>query len=116
MWDPALSRTFISMTATTALESVTIRPATASDTGALERLAALDSSRALGRDVLLAEVDGQVRAALRTSDDAVVADPFVRTADLVDLLAARAHRMRSGRVSRLRPWDRLGHLTVRPSV
>jgi hypothetical protein len=79
---------------TTNLDAVLIRPAAQSDAGTLERLAQLDSASALHGDVLLAEVDGQVLAALRVDDHAHVADPFARTSDLVDLLAARAERIR----------------------
>jgi hypothetical protein len=82
-------------TATTPnLDAVLIRPATESDAGTLERLAQLDSTSGLDGDVLLAEVDGRVLAALRVDDRAYVADPFARTSDLVDLLAARADRIR----------------------
>src|SRR5215212_4851894 len=97
MWRRRLSRNFVSMTATATaenLDAVLIRPAAESDAAALERLAQLDSSSVLDGDVLLAEVDGRVLAALRVDDRAVVADPFARTSDLVDLLAARAERIR----------------------
>jgi hypothetical protein len=40
--------------------------------------------------ILVAEVDGELRAALSMVDGAVIADPFHRTAPLVELLAARA--------------------------
>jgi hypothetical protein len=40
--------------------------------------------------ILVAEVDGDLRAALSMVDGAVIADPFHRTAPLVELLAARA--------------------------
>jgi hypothetical protein len=85
------------MTATatpTNLDAVLIRPAAESDAATLERLAQLDSASALRGDVLLAEVGGRVLAAMRVDDHAHVADPFARTSDLVDLLAARAERVR----------------------
>jgi hypothetical protein len=85
--------------------SVTLRFASAADQTRLERLAALDSSTCPAPPVLLAEVDGQLLAALALSDGAVVADPFSPTLDLIDLLCARARQLegnsrtrRSGRM------------------
>jgi hypothetical protein len=69
---------------------ITIRPAYADDDVVLFRLAALDSAAVPRGPVLLAEVDGNARAALSLRDGAVVADPFHLTADLVALLRARA--------------------------
>jgi hypothetical protein len=42
---------------------------------------------------MLAEVDGVVRAALDLSDGSVAADPFVRTAEVLELLRLRARRL-----------------------
>jgi hypothetical protein len=71
------------------------------DEDTLARLAALDSSKPPAYPVLLAEVDGQLLAALGLSDGTAVADPFHRTADLIDLLRARAHQLDgSGRIRR----------------
>jgi hypothetical protein len=78
--------------------AVTIRRATAQDAAAVERLAELDSRRAPRGTVLLAEVDHEPWAAISLEDGAVVADPFRRTADLVELLAERSRQIgRSGR-------------------
>ena len=60
---------------------------------ALARLAQLDSSTPPAHPVLLAEVDGQLRAALALTDGTVVADPFHPTADVIDLLRARARHL-----------------------
>jgi hypothetical protein len=91
-------------------ESVTLRFASPADEKPLARLAALDSAEAPAQPVLLAEVDGQVLAALAVSDGTVIADPFHRTGDLVDLLRARATQLDgdSGmrRAGRLRSWSR----------
>ena len=54
----------------------TIRPADASDTDALRRLAALDSQPALDGPSLIAEVDSQPWAAMELASRRVVADPF----------------------------------------
>jgi hypothetical protein len=68
--------------------AVVIRAARGSDGVALDDLARLDSQRPLTGDVLLAEQDGAVVAAL--SGDRVIADPFRRTADVISLLRIRA--------------------------
>ena len=91
--------------------SVTLRFGSPADEKALARLAELDSSGPPAQPVLLAEVDGQLLAALALSDGSVVANPFHRTADLIDLLRARAQHLdgsrRPGRSVRLRTWSRL---------
>lgn len=69
---------------------ITIRLATASDEPAVWRLAALDSARAPRGRVLIAAA-GSVPLAARSIDTGqTVADPFHRTADVVEMLAARA--------------------------
>jgi hypothetical protein len=73
--------------------TVVIRTATAHDEADLVRLAALDSAAAPAGRVLLAEVDGDVHAAVEVASGRVVADPFRPTADLADVLRLRASRM-----------------------
>src|SRR5215207_4798916 len=68
--------------------TVLIRAARGSDGAALENLARMDSQRPLGGDVLLAEQDGVIVAAL--ADDRAIADPFRPTADLLALLRMHA--------------------------
>jgi hypothetical protein len=68
--------------------TVVIRAARDSDGNTLHNLARLDSQRPLAGDVLVAEQDGAVVAAI--GGDRVIADPFRRTADLVALLRLRA--------------------------
>ena len=70
-----------------------IRRTTPDDGAALRRLAALDSQRPLGPDALVAVADGRVRAALSLVDGRAVADPFLPTAELVDLLRMRAAQL-----------------------
>ena len=82
--------------------SVVIRRATEADAATLERLAALDDALPLVGDVLLAEVDGRALAAVLVRDDAVIADPFRPTQDLVDLLHMRAAMLRDDRRFRRR--------------
>jgi hypothetical protein len=69
-----------------------IRPAGEHDAGAIERLTQLEGRRLDGR-MLVAEVGGEIRAAVSIGSGAVLADPFRRTAELVELLErSRAHR------------------------
>lgn len=104
---PATDR--LSTAATTS--TVLLRHATAADTDGLRDLAALDSAPTLNGPILVAEEQGELRAALSLSDGRTVADPFHPTAALVDLLrahgAARAARERRTRVHR-RPRLALG--------
>jgi hypothetical protein len=71
-------------------DAVVIRPAYPDDAMALERLAALDSSRPLRGPILIAERDGRPMAALDMHNGRAVADPFAPTADLVALLRVHA--------------------------
>jgi hypothetical protein len=57
---------------------------------ALWRLAALDDRRAPHPPALLAYVGTELRAALGLRDGQVVADPFHRTDDLVEMLRVEA--------------------------
>jgi hypothetical protein len=70
---------------------ITIRLATSDDYLALYRLAALDSapSPSAGR-VLLAEADGELRAALSLTDGSAIADPFHPTLRILELLRTHA--------------------------
>jgi hypothetical protein len=91
--------------------SVTLRFGVPADAKRLARLAALDSSKPLTQPSLLAEVDGQLLGALGLSDGTVIADPFHHTADLIDLLRARAHHLDTNRPAKRsrgsRFWPRL---------
>lgn len=97
--------------------SVMLRFGTPTDRSSVARLAALHSSKAPAEPVLLAEVAGRLVAALSLSDDTVVADPFHHTADLIELLRARARQLDGNRPSRravrLRPWSRVRALAWR---
>ena len=90
--------------------SVTLRFGSPADRHGIARLAELDGSGAPAHPVLVAEVHGQLLAALALSDGSVVANPFHRTADLIDLLRARARQLDGGRRPRRslrwRPWSR----------
>jgi len=71
----------------------TIRPATEADAPALRDLAALDGARPLAGLVLVGEIDGRPAAAIAPGDGRVVADPFVRTAQLASMLRLRAQAL-----------------------
>ncbi len=73
---------------------LTIRPARPADDHRLRDLAALDSARPLAGDALLAESDGHAIAAVELLTGRGVADPFVPTATVVDLLRVRAAQLR----------------------
>jgi hypothetical protein len=77
--------------------TILIRLATHADARTLNNLAALDSRESLAGPAMLAELDGVVRAALDLSDGSVAADPFVRTAEIVELLRLRARRLQGER-------------------
>lgn len=72
------------------MQPVTIRMARPQDAPAVHALEELDSRRLAEGDVLLAEVGGEVRAAMPAGGGEAVADPFRPTADLVELLAMAA--------------------------
>jgi hypothetical protein len=80
-----------------AVVSLTIRFADSLDGRALVRLAALDSAEALRLPALVADVEGELRAALSLVDRSVIADPFHPTLELVELLRARADQLRTQR-------------------
>ena len=75
--------------------SLTIRIAYPDDRAALERLATLDARPLPAEPLLVAEVDGELRAALPLAGGGAIADPFRPTAPLVSLLGLRAAQIRA---------------------
>jgi hypothetical protein len=75
---------------------VRIRLAYPDDRTLLERLATLDSQEPLEAHVLIAEIEGVAVAALSLRSGRVIADPFVPTESVVDLLRVRASRATPG--------------------
>jgi hypothetical protein len=73
--------------------NLTIRRATAADTSAVRRLAALDSAFPPTGEILLAEMGDELWAALSVDTGTAIADPFRPSGDLVDLLRFRAARL-----------------------
>lgn len=74
-----------SMTST----AFSIRQATQADRADLQVLAQLDSKRLADDQYTVAEMHGSIVAAVAPATGQTIADPFRRTAELVDLL--RAH-------------------------
>jgi hypothetical protein len=77
--------------------SITIRRSTTADEAAVDRIAALDSGHAPEGDALLAFVGGELRAVLPLDGGPPLADPFHRTAELVELLRYSVARERAPR-------------------
>jgi hypothetical protein len=83
--------------------TVVIRIATPADHEELSHLAALDSARVVRGTVLVAQSDGRIRAAYSVEEDRAIADPFVPTAGLFELLHARSARLHGDRPASIRP-------------
>jgi hypothetical protein len=74
------------------LDGVLLRTARADDAADLIRLAALDGARPLTGPALIAEENGAIVAALCLSTGRAVANPFVPSLHLVELLRQQAAR------------------------
>lgn len=87
---------------------ITVRMADDGDIRSLVRLAALDSAQLAEGPMVVAESDGELVAALPVDGGQAIADPFRRTADLVEMLEMRAahlsdeHSRPSGLADRFR--------------
>jgi hypothetical protein len=92
--------------------AITIRPAYGDDQPAIVRLAALDSAPVPGGPLLLAEVEGELWAAMTLADGAVIADPFHPTQALVGLLR---HHAQTARHERSSPRPSPLRLRLRPA-
>jgi len=76
-------------------DAVLIRPASANDELDIARLAALEERPELaGGERLVGELGGRVVAALDVRSGRSVADPFVPTSAIVELLGLRAAQVR----------------------
>ena len=73
---------------------VVIRPATRGDARAIKRLAALDEHELPYGQRLVGELEGRVVAALDVRSGESIADPFVPTQGIVELLGLRAAQVR----------------------
>ena len=81
--------------------NVTVRYARPDDAEALAALAALDSSHAPGGEVLVAEVDGELWAAVSLDDGHAIANPFRPAGELAFHLLGRGRDLR--RATRSKP-------------
>jgi hypothetical protein len=73
--------------------TVALRMAESDEAAVVRRLAALDDQAAPDGPVLLALMDGEAVAALSLLDRRVVANPFLCTRDLIQLLRLRAEHI-----------------------
>jgi hypothetical protein len=73
---------------------VLIRPAGACDESSIARLAALDEHELPQGERLIAELEGRPVAAVEVRSGATIADPFVPTSAVVELLGLRARQVR----------------------
>jgi hypothetical protein len=74
-------------------QRITVRHATADDTGRIRTLAALDDRKLPHGPWFVAEADDELVALIPVAGGTVIADPFRRTADLVALLELRAAQL-----------------------
>jgi hypothetical protein len=86
---------------------VTVRAATPRDRDALRLLAALESVGMPKGDLLVAEVSGEVVAALPLDGSPALSDPFRRSRHLVAMLELRAQQLRGDEEQRERSFARL---------
>jgi len=70
-------------------DRLVLRRAAAGDEPALARLARLDSAPRPSSDMLVAEIDERIVAAVPFDGGRAIADPFRPTADIVELLRTR---------------------------
>jgi hypothetical protein len=82
--------------------SISIRPFADADAQAVRSVAERDSSIVPAGVLLVAEVDGELRAALSLDSGEVVADPFAPSKAMVELLRVRAGQLSGGRAARRR--------------
>lgn len=75
---------------TSPADEITVRPAVAADRDAVARIAERDSRPTPRGTLLVAEVAGEIRAAIALDDGATIADPFRPTAELVEMLRISA--------------------------
>jgi len=99
------------MTHVTHIESpeITIRAARAEDMGDVARVAGRDTEELPAGPLLVAKVSGDVRAVLSLSDGTIIADPFHRTAELVEMLKIRAGAITHARNGHIAPGRRSRH-------
>ena len=89
--------------------SISLRLARPEDRPAVRRVAERDSAFLPVEPLLIAVTAEGVRAAISLSDGRVIADPFARTAELVELLRSRAGQIaRAARRPQSSGWRTTG--------
>jgi hypothetical protein len=81
-------------------EGITLRYAFPDDDAAIVRLASLDSASVPEAPLLVADVGGELRAAISLQDGSVIADPFHPTLAHIALLRERGQQLTGIRASR----------------
>jgi hypothetical protein len=76
------------------MSDLTLRICNEGDYPALRRVADRDSKVVPGGRLLAAEANGEILAAISIGSGAVIADPFRRSGDAVELLRRRAAQLR----------------------
>ena len=95
-----------------AADAVTLRHAAAGDARAI---AALAGAHPAGARLLVAEIEGELRAALSLDDGSVLADPIRPSADALELLRAWALQLEDAQAPRRR-WRPRRRRLVAPCV
>jgi hypothetical protein len=91
---------------------ITIRTAREEDMADLARVAARDTHELPAGPLLVAKVGSDVRAAISIPDGTIIADPFHRTAELVEMLRIRSAAVRAARRGEIAPRRRSRHLPL----
>ena len=89
-----------------------LRRAAAEDAPALARLARLDSAPRPRGEMLVAEVEDQIVAAVPLDGGPAIADPFRPTVDIVEILRARAELLAPRAPQRRIPRVRMPRVRV----
>jgi hypothetical protein len=93
------------------VRTIMIRKSNDGDRAPLKHLAELDGTVLPAGPFLLAEIDGELAAAVALSfDNAFLGDPFRATENVYELLAVRRRQLRAAAArngARPRPWGRL---------
>lgn len=111
--DSSTTQTRTARTATG--DGLIIRRSREEDAAAIERLRQLDSQRAPAGELMLAEVGGELVAAVAVAGDQIIADPFRRTAHVVELLRVSLAQRDARRTGR-RSWSQVPRVRRRVSL
>ena len=89
----------------TSTEQIVLRRAFPDDDNQINLIAALDEEARPDGELLVAEVDGKIVAAMSVDGRRSIADPFEPTAEVLHLLRSRTRQLRNEhRVGRVRGW------------